>query len=108
MRAPCRVCTAEGFKPTDHSVFKCSRKPPTDKRSTEPPAKKIKFSVMEQINSMTASQYNEMEKTLQQVKAVRALITNGEELGEEGQPAMAMMVRSGQVRSGQVYYSAEV
>jgi hypothetical protein len=73
-------------------VFKCPRKPPTGKRSTEPPAKKIKFSVMEQINSMTASQFNEMEKTFQQVKAVRALITNGEELVEEDDPEHILAV----------------
>jgi hypothetical protein len=58
-------------------VFKCSRKPPTGKRGAEPPAKKIKFNVMEQISSMTAKQYNEMEKTFQQVQAVR-LLMNGE------------------------------
>ena len=79
MRAPCRYCTAEGLTPTDHSLFYCSRKPITGQRDTEPLRKKIKFNVMESINSMTASQYNEMETTFEQVKAVRALITNGEE-----------------------------
>ena len=33
---------------------------------------------MDQINSLTAAQYREMEKTFDQVNAVRALITNGE------------------------------
>ena len=78
MRAPCRYCTAEGLTPTDHSLFYCTRKPITGQRDTEPLRKKVKFNAMDQINSLTAAQYREMEKTFDQVNAVRALITNGE------------------------------
>ena len=94
MRPPCRFCTAAGFRPTDHSMFKCSRKPPTGKRSTEPPVKKIKFNAMDQINSLTASQYREMEKTFDQVNAVRALITNGENSVEDNASEQILAVTS--------------
>jgi hypothetical protein len=83
MRPPCRFCTAENFSPTDHTVFKCPRKPPKGKRDSEPPAKRTKFNVMEQINSMTAEQYNEMDQTFTLVREVRGLITNGEAQAEE-------------------------
>ena len=95
MRPPCRFCTAEGFNPKDHSVFKCPRKPPLGKRSTEPPAKKVKFHVMDQINSLTRSEYNEMETAFQQVKDFRAMLTNGDIPAEEEAPNQVLAITAG-------------
>jgi hypothetical protein len=59
-------------------VFKCTRKPPSGKRITEPPAKKVKFHAMETINALTRAEYKELETVFQQVQDCRTMITRGD------------------------------
>ena len=95
MRAPCRFCTAEGLNPTDHSEFKCPRKPPSGKRSTEPLAKKAKFHAMETVNALTRAEYTELATVIQQVQDCRTMITRGDIPAEEESPNQVLAITAG-------------
>ena len=95
MRAPCRFCTAEGLNPVDHSVFKCTRKPPSSKRITEPPAKKVKFHAMETVNALTRAEYKDLETVFQQVQDCRTMINRGDIPAEEESPNQVLAITAG-------------